>query len=192
MKLKDNLELIGAVFIMCIVFFLGKSCGNKSTIIKPKEYITHYKDTIYPKDTIIEFKDKPVPYPVYIDSSKYRPKPIDSLELDKFFTHKDTSKDSSIEIYSNIHTQGKTLVANKISYKLKVPLIIKDCTIVKKDSFIYQPSKYEIHTGVLAGFNTIAPVVEISIDKNTFGAGYDPFNKYPYITYKRRIFRSKK
>lgn len=193
-KIKNNWKIISIIIIGLIIFLWGKSCGNKT--IEPTEpkvvTITNYRDTIFPKDTIYTPKDRPVPYPVYIDSSKYRPKPIDSLEIHGFFTHKDTSKDSSIEIYSDIHTQGKTLVANKISYKLKVPLIIKDCTVVKRDTFIYQPSKYEVHVGILAGFNTIAPTVELSIDKNTFGAAYDPFNKYPYIIYKRRIFKSKK
>lgn len=191
MKLKENLELIGAIVLICIVFFLGKSCGNK-TDIKPEIRIERYTDTIYARDTVFSLKEKPVPYPVYIDTNTYKPQPIDSLELNRFFTYKDSTEDSNIKLYSDIHTQGKTLVKYKPSYKLKVPLIIKDSIVVKKDSLIFKPSKYELSGGVLFGYNTIAPTVELKIDKNTFGVAYDPFKKYPYIVYKRVLWRSEK
>lgn len=190
MKLKENLELIGVIVLICIVFSLGKSCGNKE--FKPQEpkvvTVTNYRDTIFPVDTIISFVDKPVPkpYPVYVDTSYLQP--IDSLELNRFFVYNDSIEDSNVKIYSKIVTQGKTLSSFKPSYKLKVPLIIKDSTVVKQDSLVYRPYKYEIHAGGIVGFKTLAPVVEVSINKATYGAGYDILNKSIIFTAKYRLF----
>lgn len=192
-RIKNNWKIISIYIILIIVFLLGKSCGN-STLEIPKDYITvtKYKDTIFPKDTVYVLKTKQIPYPVYIDTNTYIPKTIDSLELTRFFSYKDTVIDSNIELYRDVHTQGKTLVLNNISYKLKVPLIIKDCTIVKKDSIIFKPSKYEFHVGLLISPNMLAPSIDLSINKCTYGIGYDPFNKNPIISFKYRIWKSKK
>ncbi len=189
-KIKDNWNLIATVIIICIVFLWGKSCGNK--VIEPTEpkvvTIINYRDTIFPKDTIITFKDRPVPYPVYIDTNTYISKPIDSLDMSRFFVYNDSTEDSNVKIYSKIVTQGRTLNSFKPSYKLKVPLIIKDSTVVKMDSLVYRPYKYEIHAGGIVGFKTLAPVVEMSINKATYGAGYDILNKSIIFTAKYRLF----
>ena len=191
--MKNKLVYLFLGISIISVFLFGKSCGN-STLEIPKEYIkvTKYKDTIFPKDTVYVPEEKLIPYPVYIDTNTYTSKPVDSLELNRFFSHKDTIIDSNIELYRDIHTQGKTLVLNKISYKLKVPLIIKDCTIVKKDSIIFKPSKYEFHVGFLSSTKFISPTIDLSINKSTYTLGYDYFNKTPIIGFKYRLWKSKK
>jgi len=187
-KLKDKIELICAIIIIAIIFYLGKQCGSSKEIIPGKIVtIINYRDTIFPKDTIISFKDKLVPYPVYIDTNLYKPKPIDSLEMNRFFVYNDSIEDSNIKMYSKIVTQGKTLNSFKPSYKLKVPLIIKDSTVVKIDSLVYRPYKYEIHAGVIVGVKNIVPTIDLSIDKCTYSLGYDPFNKQPMIGFKYRL-----
>lgn len=189
-KIKDNWNLIATMIIICIVFLWGKSCGNKT--IEPTEpkviTVTNYRDSIFPKDTVITFKDKPVPYPVYIHDTTLIPQPVDSLELNRFFVYNDSTEDSNVKIYSKIVTQGKTLSSFKPSYKLKVPLIIKDSTVVKQDSLVYRPYKYEIHAGSIVGFKVLAPVVEMSINKATYGAGYDILNKSIIFIVKYRLF----
>jgi hypothetical protein len=190
-KIKDNWDLISIVIIISLILILFNKCNNK---IKQTEsiVITNYKDTIYPKDTIYVPEIKEIPYPVYIDTNTYIPKSIDSLEINRFFFYKDTIKDSNIEIYRNIHTQGKTLVFNKLEYKLKVPLIIKDCTIVKKDSLIYKLPKYQFNIGMFTNFKSITPMLELSVNNNSYMLGYDLLNKYPTLGFKYRIYKSKK
>lgn len=189
-KIKDNWKVISIIIIGLIVFLWGKSCGNK--VVEPTKdkivTITNYRDTIFPKDTVYVPKEKPVPYPVYIDTNTYKPKPIDSLEMYRFFVYKDSTEDSNVKIYSKIVTQGKTLNSFKPSYKLKVPLIIKDSTVVKIDSLVYRPYKYEIHAGGIIGFNTAAITGDLSIDKCTYGIGYDFINKAPIISFKYRLY----
>lgn len=190
-KIKDNWNLIATGLIICIVFLWGKSCGNK--VIEPQEpkviTVTNYRDTIFPPDTIINLPTKLVPYPVYVkDTSGLKPQPVDSLELNRFFVYNDSTEDSNIKIYSKIVTQGKTLNSFKPSYKLKVPLIIKDSTVVKIDSLIYRPYKYEIHAGGIVGFNTAAITADLSVDKCTYGFGYDFINKAPLISFKYRLY----
>lgn len=190
-KIKDNWNLIATVIIICMVFLWGKSCGNKE--FKPEEpkvvTVINYRDTIFPPDTIINLPTKLIPYPVYVkDTTGLKPQPIDSLELHRFFVYNDSTEDSNVKIYSKIVTQGKTLSSFKPSYKLKVPLIIKDSTVVKIDSLIYRPYKYEIHAGGIVGFNTAAITADLSVDKCTYGFGYDFINKAPLISFKYRLF----
>lgn len=189
-KIKNNWKIISIIIIGLIVFLWGKSCGNKVIELqKPKVVtVTNYRDTIFPKDTVIKFKDKLVPYPVYIDTNTYVPKPIDSLELNRFFVYNDSIENSNIKIYSKIVTQGKTLNSFKPSYKLKVPLVIKDSAVVKQDSLVYRPYKYEIHAGGIVGFETVAVTADLSIDKCTYGFGYDFINKAPVISFKYRLY----
>mgnify|MGYP000382038713 FL=1 len=189
-KIKDNWKVISIIIIGLIVFLWGKSCGNK--VIEPLELkvitITNYRDTIFPPDTIINLPTKLVPYPVYIHDTTLIPQPLDSLELYRFFVYNDSIEDSNVKIYSKIVTQGKTLNSFKPSYKLKVPLIIKDSTVVKIDSLVYRPYKYEIHAGGIIGFNTAAITGDLSIDKCTYGIGYDFINKAPIISFKYRLY----
>jgi len=101
----------------------------------------------------------------------------------------DTARSKDVVIYSTDTVIG-SLVGKKLSYKLLVPLKIIDTTIVEitKDSLIFVPNKYEIHAGLIASPKMLAPTIEFSIDRSTYGIGYDPFNKQPVISYKYRLF----
>lgn len=182
-KIKDNLELICIVIIVCIVFLLGKSCGNK--VIKTLDpeiiTITNYRDTIFPKDTVYESKwypSKPKYDTVWI--------PFDSVDVNKILVYNDTIKKPEYEAYTETTVQG-ILRDMKLGIKLKVPLMIKDCTVVKKDSLIYRPYKYEIHGGLVVGLTMLAPTIDLSIDRCTYSIGYNPFNRQPIIGFKYRL-----
>ena len=185
-KIKDNWNLIAIVIIICVVFLWGKSCGTK--VIEPTESkvvtITNYRDTIFPVDTfyshtVIPSKPKIIhdTVPVYY---------LDSASCNRFYIYDDTIKDSKYDVISRQIVQGR-LSSSNIKVKLKVPLIIKDSTVVKIDSLIYRPYKYEIHAGGIVGFKVLAPVIEMSIDKGTYGAGYDILNKSIIFTAKYRL-----
>lgn len=185
-KIKDNWNLITTVIIICVVFLWGKSCGNK--VIEPTEpkvvTITNYRDTIFPVDTfyshsVIPGKPRIIhdTVPVYF---------LDSTQCNRFYIYDDTIKDSKYDVISRQVVQGR-LSSSNIKVKLKVPLIIKDSTVVKIDSLIIHPYKYEIHAGILATPKMLAPMIEVSVDKWSYSAGYDPFNKQPVIQVKYRI-----
>jgi hypothetical protein len=186
-KIKDNWNLIVIILIICGVFLWGKSCGNK--VIEPIEpkviTITNYRDTIFPVDTfyshtIIPGKPRIIhdTVPVYY---------LDSASCNRYYVYDDTIKDSKYDVISRQVVQGR-LSSSNIKVKLKVPLIIKDSIVVKMDSLIYRPYKYEIHAGGVVGFRTLTPVVEMSINKATYGAGYDILNKSIIFTAKYRLF----
>lgn len=187
-KIGRNIGKIFLGLVAILLFFLGYQCGNKdnsqSAVTK---VVTNYRDTIFPKDTILTFKDKLIPYPVYIHDTTLLSLPTDSLDLYRFFVYNDSIEDSNIKIYSNILTQGRTLRKFKPSYKLKVPLIIRDSTVVKIDSFIYQEYKYKIYVGIIASPKMLAPTLDFSINRSTYSIGYDPFNKQPIIGFKYKL-----
>lgn len=185
-KIKDNWETIATIIIICGVFLWGKSCGNK--LIEPTETkvvtITNYRDTIFPVDTfysheIIPGKPRIIhdTVPVYY---------LDSASCNRYYIYDDTIRDSKYDVISRQIVQGR-LSSSNIKVKLKVPLIIKDSTVVKIDSLVYRPYKYEIHAGGIVGFKVLAPVIEMSIDKGTYGAGYDILNKSIIFTAKYRL-----
>jgi hypothetical protein len=186
-KIKDNWNLIATVIIICMVFLWGKSCGNK--VIEPTESkvvtVTNYRDTIFPVDTfysheIIPGKPRIIhdTVPVYY---------LDSASCNRYYIYDDTIRDSKYDVISRQIVQGR-LSSSNIKVKLKVPLIIKDSTVVKIDSLIYRPYKYEIHAGGIVGFNTAAITADLSVDKCTYGFGYDFINKAPLISFKYRLF----
>lgn len=186
-KIKDNWEVISIIIIGLIVFLWGKSCGNK--VIEPLEpkvvTITNYRDTIFPVDTfysheVIPGKPRIIhdTVPVYF---------LDSTQCNRFYIYDDTIKDSKYDVISRQVVQGR-LSSSNIKVKLKVPLIIKDSTVVKQDSLVYRPYKYEIHAGGIVGFKTAALTADLSVDKCTYGIGYDFINKAPVISFKYRLF----
>ncbi len=195
-----NLKYIFYIIAIILIFFCGYQCGGdnidipKVTKTTSDTTITHSRTIIPPKDTVIPFKDKPVPYPVYIDTFKYKPLPIDTLELYRFFQYNDSIEDENIKIYSSITTQGKTLKEFKPSYKLKVPLIIIDSikTIIRDSIFLTKVPKYQLGIGIQATPKSLAPTVDLSINRSTYSIGYDPFNELPVIKYSFRIWKSKK
>lgn len=187
MKLiKENITLIFTIIVICVVFWWGHSCG-RSKIIEPQQNtitLINYRDTVFPKDTI--YKDTIIPKYIPKHDTIWLPLPKDSVDCERVFLYNDTISKKEYDVYTSAHVQGR-LRALDVGVKLKVPIMIKDCTVVKKDSLVYLPNKYEIHAGLVASPVSLYPTVEMSVDKNTFGVGYDPFNKIPYISYKFRI-----
>lgn len=186
-KIKDNWNLIATVLIICVVFFWGKSCGTKE--FTPKEpkviHITNYRDTIFPVDTFVKYEITPGKPKIIHDS--FPVYYLDSSACNRYYEYNDTIIDSKYDIISKQVIQGR-LSSSDIKVKLKVPLIIKDCTIVKRDSFIYRPSESEIHVGMIVGIKMIAPTLEMAVNKHTFMIGYDVINKQPMVGYKYRLF----
>jgi len=185
-KIKDNWKSISILIIGIVLFLWGKSCGNK--VIEPQEpkvvTVTNYRDTIFPVDTfyshsVIPGKPRIIhdTVPVYY---------LDSASCNRYYIYDDTIKDSKYDIVSRQIVQGR-LSSSDIKVKLKVPLIIKDSTVVKMDSLIYRPYKYEIHAGGIVGFKTAAITADLSVDKCTYGIGYDILNKAPIISFKYRL-----
>ena len=185
-KISDKIELICAIIIIAIIFYLGKQCGSsKTNEILPTKIVTvtNYRDTIFPKDTFIVYKLKPgkpvhdiVEKPIYLDST----------QCNRVYVYSDSVKTKEYDIYSKAHVQG--LFRNlDLKVKLKVPLEIHDSIVVKIDSLIYRPYKYEIHTGVMVGTKSIIPTIDLSIDRSTYSLGYDPFNKQPIIGFKYKL-----
>lgn len=184
-KIKDNWNLIATILVICFIFLWGKSCGRKEFTPQPTETvtITRYRDTIFPVDTFIVYKLKPgkpihdtIEKPIYLDSSA----------CNKVYVYNDTVKTKEYEVYTKADVQG--LLRNlKLGVKLKVPLIIKDSVVIKKDSLIYRPNKYEIGVGGVIGLYLMAPTINLSIDKFTYTLGYDLYNKQPLIALKYRL-----
>lgn len=185
-KIKENWKIIITIIIGLIVFLWGKSCGNKTTeSTEPKVVtITNYRDTIFPVDTF--YSHEVIPGKPRIIHDTVPVYYLDSASCNRYYIYDDTIIDSKYDVISRQVVQGR-LSSSDIKVKLKVPLIIKDSTVVKIDSLIYRPYKYEIHAGGIVGFKTLAPVIEMSIDKGTYGAGYDILNKSIIFTAKYRL-----
>lgn len=194
MKISDKLVLVFAVVIVCVVFLLGKSCGDNKdkNIIKPKEVITikEYRDTIFPKDTLYITKIK-IGKP-RIDTV-YDIIYVDSNMCNNVFIYEDSTITKDYNIYSIKRIQG-ILREEVRSVKLKVPLVIKDSVVItiKHDSLVFKPSKYVVHVGILATPRFLAPTLSLGIDRSTYMIGYDPFNKSPLIGCSFRLWKSKK
>lgn len=185
--ISDKIELICAIIIIAIIFYLGKQCGSSKSIEPiPDKVITviNYRDTIFPKDTV--YIDSLIPKYIPKHDTLWLPLPKDSIDCGRVFIYKDSIIKKDYNIYTTSHIQGK-LRAMEVGVKLKVPLEIHDSTVIKIDSLVYKPYKYEIHTGVMVGIKNIVPTIDLSIDKCTYSLGYDPFNKQPMIGFKYRL-----
>lgn len=189
-KIKDNIGKIFLGIIAICLFIFGYQCGsgNITSKIDSKTIIDTFvvtkTDTIKPEPKILWYPSKPkiridtVSIPVYLDS----------IDCNRIYVYDDTIKTKDYDLYRKMSLQGK-LRYDSTGVKLKVPLMIVNSTTVtiKKDSLIIHPYKYEIHAGILATPKMLAPMFELSIDKWSYSAGYDPFNKQPVIQVKYRI-----
>lgn len=189
-KIGQNIGKIFLGIIAIALFIFGYQCGSGN--IGPKTdsktiidtFTIHTTDTIKPDPRILWYPSKPkiridtVSIPVYLDS----------IECNRIYVYDDTIKTKDYDLYRKMSLQGK-LRYDSIGVKLKVPLMVTNSTTVTitKDSLIIHPYKYEIHTGILATPKMLAPMLELSVDKWTYSAGYDPFNKQPVIQVKYRI-----
>lgn len=179
------------VVIGIIALLLLKECRGIIDEVKPdkpviKDSIVHTRDTIWAHDTTIVFKPKKVFVPIV--DTMWLPSPIDTVDFYKVFVSRDTFPDSNLILYSEIRYQG-LLREVKPSYKLKIPIKIIDSVKVTREIPKLYPPKYQIHGGILIGRNIIAPEVSGSINRSTFGVGYNLLDKSPTLRYSYTIFR---
>lgn len=189
-KIGKNIGKIFLVIIAIGLFIFGYQCGS-GNITSKNDFKTiidtfkvHTTDTIKPDAIVKWYPSKPkiridtVSIPIYLDS----------IDCNRIYVYQDTIKTKEYDLYRNMSLQGK-LRYDSTGVKLKVPLMVTNSTTVTitKDSLITHPYKYEIHAGILATPKMLAPMVELSIDKWSYSAGYDPFNKQPVIQVKYRL-----
>lgn len=183
-KFKTIFIIIGIV----VAFLLGKECSTNTLQKENKIHDTIFKidiDTIYQDTGSIKFKDRPYPvaYKVY-DNVDLDTDMVDAMLKTRFYN--EVYRDSSVEITVKDSILGY-LLNQSISYKL---LGIKQIN-TSKTIIIPQPTplKYQFSMGIQASPQGLAALGELTVNKNQYGIGYDPFNKIPYIQYKRVLFR---
>lgn len=190
-KIGKNIGKIFLGIIAISLFIFGYKCGSDN--INPKTdsktivdtFIVKTTDTIKPEPKVLWYPSKPK---IRIDTV-IKPVYLDSNECNRIYIYEDTIRTKDYDLYRKSHVQGR-LIFDTMGVKLKVPLMIVNSTTVtiKKDSLIIHPYKYEIHAGGIVGFKVLAPVIEMSINKGTYGTGYDILNKSIIFTAKYRLF----
>lgn len=190
--IKDFLLL--GLALLVIVWLLLKGCSNSvNNNIEPKIEIIEKHDTIWAKDTLIQFKSiiKPKYDTIYkLDSSNIDPK-------DLFFTriYNDSLSDTNQTIFYSAKTLGM-LDSLNISYKLKVPITINN-TIEKTITKVETKSpKLSIYTGLeLAGnkasFN-LSPFISLNINRASVKVGYGILDKTVQLGVGYRLYKTKK
>ncbi len=190
MKIKW-IPLIKWIVIIILSILLFLECRKHINIPdsskpQPDTVRVHDRDTIFPKDTIWSFRDRPVPK--YIHDTVEKPVAIDCEECKRMKLYLDTTSDKNITLFDSLWIQG-LLRKRRTSYKLKVPLIITDSvTTTIKVPTLYPPN-YELHVGTLIGYDLLAPTVDLSIKRHTMTVGYNIQTKQPILGYKFTIFR---
>lgn len=193
---KENIfKTIKWVIIGIIILLLLKECrsivntfidnkSNSDTVVVTQ----HTSDTIWSKDTIYKFKPKYV-FTSTVDTF-WKPVFIDSTECNRISRYMDTMIDKNVEIYTDIHVQGR-LRGLKPSYKLKVPLKIIDSVkvTITVTNTVTVPSIFQVHVGASVSSMLLAPEVGVSYKRHTFKVGYNLQNKFPTIGYSYTIFR---
>lgn len=184
-KIVNILNAIKIIFICIVSFIFLRQCkeivdniGNIKPDLKSDTItnIIHTRDTIW-QDTfkIIKVNVK-VPGPrdtIFIIDSV--PQPIS--------IYQDSLRDSSVVLYYTDYVKGE-MIKKDLSYRLLVPKIIIDSV---KTTVISSPI-YNLQAGAIVGKNTLAPVLDFSIKRHTFGVGYNFQNSGVLVSYKYKIF----
>lgn len=196
-QLKDNVKYVKWALIALISLVLVCKCdsildsykGLKTPLNRTDTVKVHTIDTIWAKDTIYSFKNIKVPVPSIV----YRDIPgTDSCTNIKIY--EDSLIDDKISIYYKDYVAQGELIGKDLDYKLKVPLTIidsKTLTITKTDTLFKHP-KYSLNVGLSIGTQLLTPEVRFSMDRHTFGFGYNLQQKTPTIHYGFRLWSSKK
>jgi len=151
----------------------------------------HTIDTIKPEPIKVPFKVY-VPKPYVVHDTVVRINGKDTCTNVKIY--EDSLTDNKVSIYYKDYVSQGELLGKDISYILKVPLTIidsKTLTITKTDTLYKQP-KYSISVGAAVGTQLLCPTANVTIDRHTFGFGYNLQTKTPTIQYNFRLWSSKK
>ena len=186
-----NYIILGLILIIGILFMF-KTC--KPVPIKTEyqdNIITeHHYDTIYHKDTIIKFKT--IFYPKVDSVIKIQYK-VDSNLCHFERIYNDTLRNSQLDIYNRSKVIG-LLETNSISYKLKVPIIIKDSIIVTKT--VVHPNKVNLYgiVGIDGGMSYLNGRCGLGMNLNNkfLGVYYMPFSRGIGIDVGLKLWGSKK
>jgi hypothetical protein len=187
---KFNFKVIFIILGIVTLFFLGKQCGNGSkNDLKPLSDTIriHTTDTIHDSTTVFKMKEKRIfkhdTIFKYIDTTKYS-------QIAQYRLYQDTIRDSNIVIFNHDTVLGY-ITSRSLSYRLLVPLKIYDSTKVTINNKVPTLPKYQLKVGLTVNPRGLSPNIDLSIKRNTYSIGYDPFNKIPYIGYKYTLWYSR-
>lgn len=197
MEIKEQIKnyIILGSFLIIGILLMVKSCGKTVTKTEYQPEVEHHYDTIYQKDTLIQFKTKynTKPVYVYLDTTHIRATNV----CDSIREYSDTLKNLQLDIYTKNSVLG-ILKSSNISYKLKVPIIIKDSSIVTKtvNNVIIQPNKWDLYAiGELGGSQTsfnMYPGIGLRVNRILVTSKYGILDKSINIGVGVKIFSSKK
>lgn len=191
-KLKSEKLVILVLFVTIGILLLLRQCTPseiKDNSLNQKKD-TMWIDTTKPPQVVIKFKS--IPYPVY-DSIKE----LDTLWIGQpcNFTrfYNDSLADSNLTIYSEQEVIG-ILKESNISYKLKVPIYIKETREIHDTKFT--PNKWSLEgNGTIGGnLNTFNMFVGASlrVKKAVIGYNYGIIDKSHNIKIGYILYNSKK
>jgi len=171
-KLKEWVILGLALVIMVLMLKGGCSKKEPNVIFKDSIRITH--DTVFAKDTVIEFKKKF--YPKWDSVFTVDTIRIEGLQMGRVYN--DTVRDKNVDIFNRSEVIGM-IKSSKVSYKLKVPLLITDSVFIT--STVAIPPKVSLYAGLeLSGnkdnFN-LSPFLKLDVRKTTISARYGLLDK---------------
>lgn len=186
------IALIGLVFVCKCDSIINSTRGLiKHSNSKIDTVIVHTRDTIWAKDTVYSFKNIRIPVPKIV----YRDTVINGKDsCTNIKVYKDSLVDKNISIYYTDYVSQGELFGKDLDYKLKVPLTIIDSkTVTITDSITtFKQPKYSFGVGASVGTQLLCPQANVTIDRHTFGFGYNLQTKTPTIHYNFRLWSSKK
>lgn len=183
-KIKNY--LIGIQLIVIIALLLTKGCGD--TIYQERVVESIKIDTIWSKETVVKFKPlKPKHDTIYKIDTLIENIPLDTLKYVREYN--DSLADTNITIYSKMRVFG-ILDSIDLSYKLKSKPILITKTI---DKTVVKSPRLNIYSGAIIGTNkTIAPYINININKTSFIYSFELVNKTHSIGVGYKIFEEKR
>jgi hypothetical protein len=184
MKYLTHLVTAGIFFYLGFMF---KSCSTEPCP-EIKEGIETRIDTVFLQTEVTKKPYKPTGKKLPADTST-------SADLDKaaVYVYQDSLSDSNLTFYITDTTAGEIL-SRALSYKLKVPLQIKETTTITKVLQVPVPQS-GVFFGMEAGCSIplknyrLAPEIEYLSKKGyAYSYNYDLINKVHSAGIKKRIF----
>ncbi len=190
--IKDYVIIIAAIIIMVLTLRLG--CSNPFPNLDVTPQTIYKSDTIFSKDTLVEFKTiiKPRHDTVYQIDTIVEQARLDSVPFMRVYN--DSLVDSTLTIFTKAKTFGY-LDELKIAYKLKPKPVLITNTITITNVKI-QPSKVSIITGLELGGNkssfNLSPYLKVDIKNVSIGYRFGVIDNTHSIGVGYKIFNSKK